>query len=166
MCDREERIKELERKVEELEKRIRGRRMYQSPIEIFRTFDDMVTKFSKEQDELIVRACMNVGVDVDRDELIKALDYDRHQYEKGYADGRIDERKAQWHKFHWNDERLKDRYWYLVAHKDYKTPIKAQWRVGECFKIAFSNEMVFEDDLITHWMELPEMPSEVADEDD
>ena len=90
MCDREERIKELERKVEELEKRIRGRRMYKSPIEITRTVDDIVTKMNEAQDEYITHACMSIGVNVDKDELVKALAYDRHQYEKGYVDGHMD----------------------------------------------------------------------------
>ena len=62
--------------------------MYQSPIEITRTVDDIVTKINEKQDETIVHACMRVGVNVDKDELLKALNYDRHQYEKGYADGR------------------------------------------------------------------------------
>ena len=34
----------------------------------------------------IFKAVQNVGVNVDRDELIKALRYDRDQYKKGYAD--------------------------------------------------------------------------------
>ena len=70
----------------------------------------MVTKFSKEQDELIVRACMNVGVNVDKDELVKALAYDRHQYEKGYVDGHKD-----------RDEEIikcKDCEWYLTSEFD------------------------------------------------
>lgn len=62
--------------------------MYQSPIEITRTVDDIATKIAEEEDKAIVHACMRVGVNVDKDELVKALAYDRHQYEKGYADGR------------------------------------------------------------------------------
>lgn len=71
--------------------------MYQSPIEITRTVDDIVTKINEKQDETVVHACMRVGVNVDKDELLKALSYDRHQYEKGYVDGRSDERKeSKW----------------------------------------------------------------------
>ena len=29
----------------------------------------------------------NIGYDIDKDELIKALNYDRDQYNKGYVDG-------------------------------------------------------------------------------
>lgn len=35
----------------------------------------------------ILKACQRVGVNVDKDELVKALQYDRKQYEKGYKDG-------------------------------------------------------------------------------
>lgn len=34
-----------------------------------------------------LKAVQNVGIDVDKEELIKALQYDRGQYEKGYKDG-------------------------------------------------------------------------------
>ena len=34
----------------------------------------------------IYKAVMNVGVNVDKEELIKALQYDREQYQKGYKD--------------------------------------------------------------------------------
>ncbi len=34
----------------------------------------------------ILKAVQNVGVNVDKDELLKALQYDRNQYQKGYAD--------------------------------------------------------------------------------
>lgn len=58
---------------------------YKSPIEIeygqpryTQSIDDMVM-YTIEQD---------VQIKVDKDELIKALRYDRHQYEKGFRDGR------------------------------------------------------------------------------
>lgn len=34
----------------------------------------------------IYKAVMKVGVNVDKGELLKALQYDRNQYQKGYAD--------------------------------------------------------------------------------
>lgn len=34
----------------------------------------------------IYKAVMNVGVNVDKEELVKALQYDREQYQKGYKD--------------------------------------------------------------------------------
>ena len=53
---------------------------YQSPIEIFQT--QMRTQIEGE----IYKAVMKVSVNVDKDELLKALQYDRGQYQKGYAD--------------------------------------------------------------------------------
>lgn len=35
----------------------------------------------------IYRAIQTYNINVDKDELIKALNYDRHQYEKGFSDG-------------------------------------------------------------------------------
>lgn len=55
--------------------------MYKSPIELI--YGGPQTRIEGE----VVRAVQNVGVNVDKDELIKALTYDRQQYEKGYADG-------------------------------------------------------------------------------
>ena len=39
-----------------------------------------------ELDNNILKAVKDVGIDVDKDELIKALAYDRNQYEKGFSD--------------------------------------------------------------------------------
>lgn len=66
--------------------------MYQSPIEMFtRT---VAPKINKTVDGMILNAVIDAGIHVDRDELIKALAYDRNQYEKGYADGKAD--TAEW----------------------------------------------------------------------
>lgn len=59
--------------------------MYVSPINMI--IDDFQTEVVKEQENYICRAVQNVGIDVDKDELVKALMYDRNQYEKGYEDG-------------------------------------------------------------------------------
>ena len=42
---------------------------------------------AKAFDDMVFEAVAEVGIEVDRDELIKALAYDRGQYEKGYGDG-------------------------------------------------------------------------------
>ena len=64
--------------------------MYKSPIELFRT-DPMIETQKTETDEMIFRAVVHADVQVDRDELIKALQYDRGQYEKGFSDGVLHE---------------------------------------------------------------------------
>jgi hypothetical protein len=53
---------------------------YQSPIEII--YKQMRTQF----EDNVYKAIQDYGIVVDKDELIKALQYDRDQYEKGYAD--------------------------------------------------------------------------------
>ena len=59
--------------------------MYESPINIiFQNIQEQIA-IQTERDILeIVRKC---GIDVDKDELVKALNYDRNQYNKGYVDG-------------------------------------------------------------------------------
>lgn len=59
---------------------------YKSPIEFFQT-DPFFEHVRDEMDNMIYRAVVHADVNVDREELIKALEYDRGQYEKGYADG-------------------------------------------------------------------------------
>jgi len=49
--------------------------------------EGLATNIAKQTDEQIYQAVLNVGFDVDRQELEKALRYDREQYKKGYADG-------------------------------------------------------------------------------
>ena len=58
---------------------------YESPIAVHTAF---VTESIKEQQEgVILEAVQKIGVDVDKEELLKALTYDREQYEKGAAYG-------------------------------------------------------------------------------
>ena len=54
---------------------------YESPIQV------AIGQIRMEQENNIYRAIREYGVDVDKDELIKALQYDRNQYEKGYING-------------------------------------------------------------------------------
>jgi hypothetical protein len=59
---------------------------YESPINVWWS-DTRIEQLRDEYDNLIIKAVKNVCPEVDRDELIKALEYDRGQYEKGFADG-------------------------------------------------------------------------------
>ena len=59
---------------------------WESPItQIVQEVTDGINKNLEET--LMVEIKMALGYEVDKDELIKALEYDRHQYERGYADG-------------------------------------------------------------------------------
>lgn len=55
--------------------------MYKSPIEII--IGQIKTNYENE----IYSAVQNVGINVDREELLKALEYDRGQYEEGFREG-------------------------------------------------------------------------------
>ena len=59
--------------------------MYESPIEL--VVSQFQTEIIKQQENQVIKAVQNVGVNVDKSELLRALAYDRDQYEKGYADG-------------------------------------------------------------------------------
>ena len=59
--------------------------MYKSPIEIIQG------EMNSQLEDDIVRVVQGFDINVDKEELIRALNYDRQQYEKGYADGKADE---------------------------------------------------------------------------
>ena len=54
---------------------------WESPIEI------IVNQIESAWMDETFRVIQKVGINVDRNELIMALQYDRNQYEKGYEDG-------------------------------------------------------------------------------
>lgn len=62
--------------------------MYESPIE--KIYGELQTRMIQDDENLLMEAVRNVSVSVDKDELIKALQYDRNQYNKGYKDGTND----------------------------------------------------------------------------
>jgi hypothetical protein len=62
--------------------------MYDSPITLM--VQKMAEQVAKELDEATFKAVELVMPTVNREELIKALRYDREQYDKGYADGKRD----------------------------------------------------------------------------
>lgn len=58
--------------------------MYKSPIEII--YGQTQTQIEGD----VFRAIQSYGINVGKEELIRALQYDRDQYGKGYADGKAD----------------------------------------------------------------------------
>lgn len=63
--------------------------MYESPID--QIVADISSQVKKAQDgRLVYEVQQTIGYEIDREELIKALNYDRDQYQKGYEDGRKD----------------------------------------------------------------------------
>lgn len=69
--------------------------MYKSPIDVIQTLtnnlDNFYDKVNAElEKEVVYRVRMETKINIDKDELFKALRYDRAQYEEGYADGHKD----------------------------------------------------------------------------
>lgn len=62
--------------------------MYKSPIE--KIYSELQTQIVQEDENTVMKAVRNVGLSVDKEELIRALQYDRNQYAKGYEDGKND----------------------------------------------------------------------------
>lgn len=62
--------------------------MYESPITLM--VKEMAEQAAKRLDEETFKAIYSVMPTVDKDELIRALQYDRGQYDKGYTDGKRD----------------------------------------------------------------------------
>lgn len=62
--------------------------MYESPIKITQIYEQTGSELVEQQEAYIFSVVKRMYVDVDKDELIKALAYDRGQYDKGYIDGR------------------------------------------------------------------------------
>lgn len=66
--------------------------MYESPIQ---TYIDKITSSIREdyatayEQKIVTEISSRIGVSVDKDELLRALAYDRNQYEKGFADGKL-----------------------------------------------------------------------------
>jgi len=59
--------------------------MYESPIEII----ERATTF--DLDSEIIKAVKSYGINVNKEQLVRALRYDREQYEKGYADAKAEQ---------------------------------------------------------------------------
>ena len=57
--------------------------MYKSPIEIFESpIHDVIKQMCEEKENYIYQCVADIGVNIDKDELLRALQYDREQYDK------------------------------------------------------------------------------------
>lgn len=66
--------------------------MYEAPIHLI--FDDIKIQLDKNVEDCVYTAVQNVGITVDRVELVKALNNDRGQYQIGFHDGQVEALKS------------------------------------------------------------------------
>lgn len=69
--------------------------MYESPIELF-SVTEYAHHIDEEIESAVYEAVTKVAINVNKEELIKALQYDRHQYEKGYEDATKERKTGKW----------------------------------------------------------------------
>ena len=61
---------------------------YKSPITIMQVAKQVGTELAEQFDGMIFKAVHEVVPVVDKEELLRALHYDRDQYDKGFSDGK------------------------------------------------------------------------------
>ena len=121
--------------------------MYKSPIDLI--YGEMEIQM---EGGMITKAVQKVDVNVDKEELIRALQYDRGQYEKGYKDAMG---KQKWIPV---TERLPDEdvrvlVWLVADNPSKYTRIDTDRR--------HDSRWVRWEKYVTHWMPLPEPPEGV-----
>ena len=67
--------------------------MYDSPIRLL--VADNYQQLMQRQEDAVYTAVLHFAPEVNKAELIRALQYDRDQYNKGYADGKADTEAAR-----------------------------------------------------------------------
>ena len=141
--------------------------MYNSPIKTSLTYRELVKEVNKDTDEQIYKAVVACGVDVDRDELLRALAYDRGQYDEGFAAGY----RAATPRWIPVEERLPEEGSFVLGAQYDRIAPEDGYEV-EYFlygsKNVYNGSLWYswsdnggEDMVVTHWMPLPEPPKEV-----
>lgn len=130
--------------------------MYKSPISIYETA--MQTIIEHRENAIFAKVQDAFDVKVDKEELLKALRYDRNQYEAGYRDGKADA-TPKWIPV---SERLPEPWKWVLCY----------CRAGIIEMLRYDHLMdewgastlsrVYMKDYVTHWMPLPEPPKEDA----
>ena len=91
---------------------------YESPI------NAIETELKIFYEDGVLKAVRSVGFDVNKEELLRALKYDRDQYEKGYRDGCP--AQGEWIEDGYNDEPC------VCSNCGHPEPIKAMFLYSYC----------------------------------
>lgn len=131
---------------------------YESPINfIMGQIEQEIKQIQNEtENRIMCEIRQQLGVYVDKEELIKALRYDRNQYDKGYADGRasiIVEELENQKTGHWIpvSERLPEEMGTYMTTIDYG---KHGLATGQ--RYYHGRDLGWADDCVIAWMPLPE----------
>lgn len=126
---------------------------YKSPIDFITS--EIRLEHEKRIDGDIFHAVQEIGITVDKEQLLKALRYDRNQYEKGYKDGYDDGLHAD--KWVSVDDRLPDKHTRVLCYFKYEPESSDVI----CENTYFSGGFWLSDgSKVTHWQPLPEPPAE------
>ena len=120
---------------------------YESPITVM--IERINGQIKYEAENAVYEEIRRIGVEVDKNELIKALRYDRWQYEEGYRRGYSASSNAD--KWISVEDRLPERNGRYLTHCN----IEGQSLVCVLY---YSEIGSFNEGTVTHWMPLPEPP--------
>lgn len=136
---------------------------YQSPI-VAGVVNNVNAEILKlYEDTALAEIKTTIGFNIDKEELIKAIAYDRHQYEKGYQDGKAEaEQGTGWISV---NDRLPECE-SVIKCNGFKFKVSADvllWNESEGYMVVGSydysnNSWMAEYGNPTHWMPLPEPP--------
>lgn len=135
---------------------------YNSPISVYmRSLDKMRMAIKADYDNNVWKAVIEYGVHVNKEELLRALAYDRDQYKQGFANGvAVGYQKGLASRWISVDEEMPDGL--LPAHcfvrYENKSVGIAVWDGGSWYT---KYDL---DDPITHWMYIPAPPENKIDE--
>ena len=140
--------------------------MYNSPISIFEPAQTIYEQISKATEEYVYKAVLSQNIDVNRDELIKALRYDRDQYNKGYHDAML-KLNREWISA---KDRLPEYHvpvLAVVADKILSSYVYVAQRIEDGFwsyQNGYCGFWICPNEKIAWWMPLPEPPKEDVNE--
>ena len=106
--------------------------MYKPPIEII--MKEVRQKMDEDFENAVFKAVRKVGINVDKEELLKALIYDRGQYDKGYEDAMNEVKHPQPLKFEDYEE--------IVRIKEIESN---EWIFLECIKSKDLSNTFFQE---------------------
>ena len=121
---------------------------YKSPIEVYVT--QMAIAREKSIESAILEVTQGLDIAVTKDELIKALKYDREQYEKGYNDG---VNAVEWTSC---DDILPEEDVRVLVYVNADHLSRTEMDTDR----VLHGKWVRWGSLVTHWMPLPKKPKE------